>query len=300
MLIKCLHVKWFRSIFDASIECEQLTALVGPNGSGKSSFLRALDLFYSPVPRYSVDDFYAGDTDKNIQIEVTFTLLTDEEEGRFSTYLQQGDLKILREFSLCDGKPSDRCYGYQLRNADFSRIREEPKAAEQKRLYGLLTQQEKYSMFPNWNNRGDVLASLNQWERDHVEACIFQRDDGDFFCFKNGDDGDLAQYTRFLFIPAVREAANDATEGRGSVITELMNLVVRNALAEHPDVKQFRMDFQQRYDELFNTGKLSEIRDLASKLTTTLNDYVSGATVELAWGKSDTITIPLPTADVKV
>ena len=155
-------------------------------------------------------------------------------------------------------------------------------------------------MLPKWTNRGDVLASLEQWERDNVGLCTFQQDDGDFFGFKKGMGVDLAQYTRFLFIPAVREAANDATEGKGSVITELMNLVVRNALIEQPDIKQFRIDFQQRYDALFNAEKLPEVINFAAKLTATLRDYVSGATVDLIWGKSDTIDLPLPKADVKV
>ena len=128
MIIKSLRVKWFRSIVDEVIECDQLTALLGSNGAGKSSFLRALDLFYAPTPRYSIDDFYAGDTCKDIRIEVTFTVLTEKEKSHFSTYLEQENLKIVREFSLCDGKPSDRCYGYQLRNADFSQVRKEAKA----------------------------------------------------------------------------------------------------------------------------------------------------------------------------
>ena len=70
MIIKSLHVCWFRSIVDATLECTQLTALLGANGCGKLSFLRALDLFYAPRPRFTADDFYAGDTSRNIEIYV--------------------------------------------------------------------------------------------------------------------------------------------------------------------------------------------------------------------------------------
>lgn len=46
MIIKALHVKNFRSIFDERIDCDNLTVLVGRNGTGKSSFLRAMEMFY--------------------------------------------------------------------------------------------------------------------------------------------------------------------------------------------------------------------------------------------------------------
>lgn len=51
MIIQSVNVKNFRSILDETLYCEGLTALVGPNGSGKSSFLKALELFYSPTPK---------------------------------------------------------------------------------------------------------------------------------------------------------------------------------------------------------------------------------------------------------
>jgi predicted ATP-dependent endonuclease of OLD family len=75
MLVKSLHVRWFRSIVDETLECTQLPALLGPNGCGKSSFLRALDLFYVPHPRPTADDYYAGDISRNMEIEVVFTAL---------------------------------------------------------------------------------------------------------------------------------------------------------------------------------------------------------------------------------
>ena len=63
-----MRVLNFRSIKDETLECDALTALVGANGSGKSSFLRALELFYSPTPRVDTDDFYAGDISQEITI----------------------------------------------------------------------------------------------------------------------------------------------------------------------------------------------------------------------------------------
>ena len=46
MNIREIRVKNFRSLRDANLSCDRLTAIVGRNGTGKSSFLRALELFY--------------------------------------------------------------------------------------------------------------------------------------------------------------------------------------------------------------------------------------------------------------
>ena len=70
MLIQSLRIRNYRCILDETLGCDELTALVGPNGSGKSSFINALELFYSPTPRFAIDDYYAKDSGQDIEIEV--------------------------------------------------------------------------------------------------------------------------------------------------------------------------------------------------------------------------------------
>ncbi len=298
MILKSLHVCWFHSIVDEILECTQLTALLGPNGSGKSSFLRALDLFYAPHPRFTTEDFYAGDTSRNIEIEVTFTALTAEEQERFGDYLGPEGLRVARVFSLRDGKPSNKCYGYRAQNPDFLSIRAAANATEQKRLYQQLCQQDQFAQLPRWTRKEDALLCLENWEREHLDCCTLERDSGDFFCFDKGDPGDLTQYTRFIFIPAVRDAATDATEGKGAAITELMDVLVRNALANRDDITNLKADFQQRYDDIFNRESLPEVTELETQLTRTLTGYVPSANVTLSLRTNNIVDIPMPRVEV--
>ncbi len=298
MIIKSLLVRWFRSIVDETLDCTQLTALLGPNGSGKSSFLRALDLFYSSRPRITADDFYAGDTSHCIEIEVTFAVLTEEEQKRFRDYLGSNDLRVACEFSLFEGKLSDKCYGYRSQNPDFLPIRAATNATDLKNLYRELRQQEKYALLPTCSRKDEILARLVDWEREHVDCCTPERDSGNFFCFVKGELGDHSQYTRYIFIPAVRDAATDATEGKGAAITELMDVLVRNALANRDDIKNLKADFQQRYDDIFNRESLPEVTELETRLTRTLTGYVPGANVTLSLRTNNIVDIPMPRVEV--
>jgi len=300
MNIKSLHVRQYRSILDETLQCSQLTALLGPNGCGKSSFLRALDLFYSPHPRFSIDDFYACDASSDIEIEVIFTALTEEEKDCFRDYVREEDLRVVRVFSLCEGKTSDKCYGYRPQNPDFLSLRAAGGATQQRGFYEQLRQQVIYAQFPRWTNRGDVLAYLEHWESDHSGCCISEKDSGDFFGFDQGKPGDLTQYTRFIFIPAVRDAATDATEGKGSAITELTNLFLRNALSNRDEFKRLKAEFQQRYDELFNRESLPEVQELEVQLTQTLQEFAPGASVSLSLGTGSVVDVPLPKVEVQL
>ncbi len=123
MVIKSIHVKNFRSILNESLSCDCLTALVGRNGAGKSSFLRALELFYDPGAKVAVEDFYAEDTDADIEIAVSFSEFTPQEVEFFGAYIDGDTLTVARVFSLKAGKRSGTYHGMRLQNPAFLSIR---------------------------------------------------------------------------------------------------------------------------------------------------------------------------------
>lgn len=98
----------------------------------------------------------------------------------------------------------------------------------------------------------------------------------------------------------MRDAADDAAEGKGSPITQIMDLVVRSVLAKREDLVQFKKDTRERYDDILSPGNLPEIGNLAEQLTMTLKTYVPDAGVSLSWLKASEIEIPMPKADVRL
>jgi predicted ATP-dependent endonuclease of OLD family len=108
MRINTVHVRNFRCIQDETLDCDALTVLVGRNGAGKSSFLRALDLFYSPAAKYTQDDFYGGDTDRTISIEVRFENLSARESDLLAAYTDNNTLTVVKELTWPVGRASQK------------------------------------------------------------------------------------------------------------------------------------------------------------------------------------------------
>lgn len=282
------------------LSCGPLTALVGPNGSGKSSFIRALELFYATTPRFGPEDFYAEDTEHDIEITVTFADLASEERDRFAKYVEGDALSVTRVLSWTNDKGLASYHGSRPRNPEFASVRGVSGAAARKTAYEGLRQATSYAALPKWTKQDDALAALEAWEESNEALCQHQRDDGQFFGFGEVAKGYLGRYTRFIAIPAVRDAAQDAAEGRGSPITEIMDLVVRSVLANREEITRLKEETQKKYDEIMSPERLTELGALQDRLTRTLRGYVPDAGVQLSWSREGSIEISMPRADVKL
>ena len=300
MLIHNVHVKNFRSILDESLPCDSLTALVGRNGSGKSSFLSALELFYNPMARVTQEDFYAEDVTQDIEIEVTYTDLNAEARELFSKYIDNDVLTVVRVFSDPQSGISGSDHGVRPQNPDFNAIRDAGPAMAIRKKYNEIREKEMYATLPTVNSADAARKQLDVWEEQNPEQCRPQRDDGQFFGFKQVAQGRLGRYTKFIHVPAVRDALDDATEKSGSSVTQIMDLVVRSALAKRKDVENFKHRTQEQYREVMNPTNLAELDNLAQDLSRELQSYVPDAEVLLQWSALPEISIPMPQAEVRL
>ena len=79
-----------------------------------------------------------------------------------------------------------------------------------------------------------------------------------------------------------------------------MDLVVRSLVQNRPDFKEFRLDADRRYGEIFSPANLSELSGLAGDLTKTLQQYVPESGVDLQWLPTSGLDIPMPHALLKL
>ncbi|MDE1876766.1 MAG: ATP-dependent endonuclease [Thaumarchaeota archaeon] len=295
MIIKSIRVKNFRSIKDETIYCDKLTALVGANGSGKSSFLHAMELFYNKSSRLDLEDYYDKDTSEDIVISTTFTELSSEATQLFSKYVQKNELTVERIFKWNEGRIITQFHGSTLQNPNFVEINE-GNATDAKKKYDELKSKPEYASFPSWVSHIKTKEFLQDWEIKNPTKCERLRDDGQFFGFNEVAQGFLGKFIRFLYIPAVRDATSDASEGRGSVLTELMDLVIRNSISNKPEIKELEEQIKKKYAEILDPTKLTELTTLASDMTKTLQNFVPDAKIDLAWQVNKEFELKMPEA----
>lgn len=302
MIIQSVRVQNFRSIEDAILDCDRLTVLVGPNGAGKSCFLRALELFYTPNATYSPDDFYNREVEtRSVIITVTFSELTDQERQDLQSHIDGDTLVVQKEITWPPSRTSQRYYGSTRQNPDFLVVRQAATATEKRAAYAALIESGNYPELPrSLPSAAAIEQTLAAWEQAHPDRCQRVRDTGQFFGFREVGQARLERYTHFILVPAVREAAEDATEGKGKVLSELMDLVVRSALARSEEFRLFQEEIQSKYAALVDPTRLVELRNLADQLSETLRTFVPQASVELTWQQAMLPELRAPNAAVRL
>lgn len=291
-----MNVKNFRSLLDEILHFDNLTALVGANGSGKSSFLHSLELFEAKQPKIFADDFYNKDIGNELVISLTFTNLSENAKEQFSKYIQNDELTVERVFKFDDNKIKPTYHGSTLQNSDFAKFKKCTNATDAKKEYADLKLKEEYQDFPNWTSHEKAKNTLSEWEANNPQKCSRQRDDGQFFGFSEVASGHLGKFIKLLYIPAVRDASLDATEGKNSTLSNLMDIVVRSEIMKKEEVQQFQTEFKTKYEQILNTQNMNEIATLSDSLTKTLNNYVPDAKIDLSWLTMKDFQINLPTA----
>lgn len=290
MIIENIHIENFRSLRDVHINCDTLTAIIGRNGTGKSTVLYALDAFYNVAAQFTEYDYFSKNTDAEIKIRITYGNLRDDEKEEFKSHLKDDKLTVTKVINAGGAK----YYGASRQIPEFQELRKE--AATPKRTkFNELVESEKYpGLGPKARKADEVDSTMEQYETDHPELLETFETPQQFFGARNIGAGKLDKYTKFVLIPAVRDAAAEAD--RKGVILQLIDVLVTRSVNKRPDVRQLNEEFERRVREVYSRENLEELGKLAGMITKLLAQYAPGAELDLAFGEVIPPKINLPPA----
>ncbi|MHB8160269.1 MAG: ATP-dependent nuclease [Thermoleophilia bacterium] len=277
--ISQIHIENYRLHRDTAVNLEGLTAFIGRNGTGKSSVLYAIDFFYDVSAVLTDDDIYAG-ADEEVAITVVYSDLSQAELAEFELYVRDGVLTVIKRARA--GQPG-RYYGIVPQLPEFVQVRATRGAVPQRTAYNEVRGSGRFPGLPTVGNQGEVVTAMDNFERDPANAAhleLFERQE-QFFGDRRAGAGRLDNFTSFVLVPAVHEAASESE--KSGAIQILVDRLVTSALANRDDIVQFRTEFEERFAETYAPENLSEIERVSDAVNALLSRYAPGLGLRLTW-----------------
>ncbi len=296
MIIKRVEVKNFRSIREASLDCDNLTAIVGRNGAGKSSFLYAIDTFYDIAAAITEEDFFGRDVGSPIEIRLTYGDLRDDEKEEFRPYIKDNKLIVKKRISSENGRIMQRYYAAALQIPQFAKIR--AKSGKRDRVSAwneLVDNGELPDLGERARSADKVEQLMAEYERNHPELMEPIEREEQFFGPRNIGGGKLDKFTKYVLIPAVREAS-DEVSGKKGAIYQILDMIVLRKINAREDIQKFKSEFEERVKKLYSSENLTELPELGKSISQTLEKFAPGSQLNLGWGEVKPPEIPLPAA----
>ncbi len=281
MRLTKIRIQNFRSFVDQTIDFSALTVFVGPNGAGKSNVLNALNIFFRTRANTFSDkwilkdeDFHRKVTGTPITITLTFTDLSKEAQEDFKAYYRNNELIISAKATWSDelGGAEVRHCGSRMGIKDFAdffkAMDDDATAQELKAIFARL--RSSIPNLPTANTKPAMEEALRNHEGSHPEMCVAIESNDQFYGWTKGSNL-LAKYIQWVYIPAVKDAALEQDESKGSALGSLLARTIRSKINFEEPLGNLKREIEEKYKGLltekkavFNSGSRHVVRDEGS------------------------------------
>jgi predicted ATP-dependent endonuclease of OLD family len=301
MRLKSLQLQNFRCFPDEAIEFDTYTALVGANNAGKSAIIAAIDIFFRSSPKsipLTVDDFYRRDSTRELRIVLTFVDLSSAAHDAFSHYVRTNELTFFVSAKIEGGLVSASLHGIRLANPEFAPFFEFTTASEKKTFYNSLT--ERFDL-PNWQNQTQAAEALRAFEEANSSLNKPLPSDDKAF----GTEGPvprLREFIDFVYIPAVKDAGEEAVEARNTAFSRLIDRAVRARLKIEERISAIRQSAKAEIDSIAKEHQ-EILTTLANKIEGEYKKFnAADSSLHLEWSSLDekNLQINLPAIHLQV
>ena len=310
MRIKSIRIENFRSFKDCTVDLNPYSCFVGPNGVGKSNVLSALNVFFqessssaTSVSKLIDEDYFNKQTDTPIRITLVFHELAEEAQAELSDYCRQGELVVTAEanFDSNSGFGSVRHYGQRMGMEEFRKffeaIKSRAKVPELNDRYRQL--RENFADLPNATSKGDKEEALREYETAHPEKSVLIPSEDNFYGFNS--TGKLAKFVQWVYVPAVKDAAEESLESKNTALGQLISRAVRARTNFDEELDRLKKETLEKYSQLLinNQEGLKEIsKSLENRLETWVHSDVQLA-MEWQSDSEKSVTLQQPVAGIK-
>lgn len=312
MKIKNIRIQNFRGFADATINFGDHTCLVGPNGAGKSTVLSALNVFFqeasnaTEVTYLSKEDFHAGNIELPVEITVVFHELTDAAAASLEHYVRHGELVVISRatFDPATQRAPVAQYGKRLVFSKFKPYFEDEKSKVlidglRSRFTEVISGLTDFTAIGNKPTKVAMTAALREYEEARPEICT-PEESSDLFYGTQKARGKLDPFVQWIYLPAVKDASEEAEEAGSTALGKLLQRTVRQKVNFDEAIETLRLKTRLEYDALLEKEQTT-LAELSSNLGARMALFAHpGAGVAVEWQGSDkSVAISDPKATIK-
>ena len=249
---------------------------MGSNSAGKSSLLKALQFFFDGEP-LTAEDVFADSEGAKVSVELTFADLSDRDKETFGPYAA-GDQMVLTQ-TWEDG--ALKFTGRALRASIFDEIRKLTGVQKRKAFNELAASQEDRGL-EKVARIEDADAAMVAWEMDHPNECERREDDaGNFFGYGSVGRERIARRFKFVFVPGLRDAVEEATERKGSILSRLLSAIAEQRTSADAALDDLVTKTREAYAKVIADSHGPTLDGLSDNLQQHMRRYVPQTQVEL-------------------
>jgi putative ATP-dependent endonuclease of the OLD family len=281
MKIQSVRIKNFRTLKDVTIPFDSVTTFIGPNGAGKSTVLRALDWYFNGRPGSLTEkDCSFGATDEDIEVQVTFTYLTEKDRNELGKYAPAG----VTTFTAWKRRGPDGAESLSANSKSyepFGVIRGKLSGADKKAAYKELRTSDALLGLPAWTNIEAANQAMTSWEAAHTDQLVEAPESlqTNFFGFNSG--GKMSGLFDFVLVIADLRASEESMDGKSSIIGRILERTVDRAAADEEIAKiveDSRAKQQLVYEEKFK----AQLEVMTTQLNEVVTSYSPGRAITVS------------------
>ena len=281
MMIQSVRIKNFRTLKDVTIPFDSVTTFIGPNGAGKSTVLRALDWFFNGKPGSLTEkDCCFGATDEDIEVQVTFADLTDNDRDALGKYTPDG-VPTFTAWKRRLSDDSDVLSANAKSFPDFNAIKAASGAIAKKDQYAGLRRSRPDLNLEVANSGPAVEQAMTTWEASHTDQLVDAPEalQTNFFGFNSS--GKMSGLFDFVLVTADLRASEESIDGRSSIIGRILERSIDRAAADDAIaeiVEESRSKQQKVYEEKFK----AQLEAMTTQLNEVVASYSPGRVVTVS------------------